>query len=190
VRDPVSGAWVPAHSIREALAFIEGVTDPLVKLSLADRLPPLLMGAYREYQSAARQYIEEALTKLGENEKQKAISVFTERYLSHGYPIDRKICKDVGLNVPAISDELENSICDLHEIYQDLLLEIQRRNTIRRFQKFGRAQDEEALYELEEGLLVIQADSKKSIVLNGRDITAEIERDLTQPQGTTGNPPS
>jgi hypothetical protein len=190
VRDPVSGAWVPAHSIREALAFIEGVTDPLVKLSLADRLPPLLMGAYREYQSAARQYIEEALTKLGENEKQKAISVFTERYLSHGYPIDRKICKDVGLNVPAISDELENSICDLHEIYQDLLLEIQRRNTIRRFQKLGRAQDEEALYELEEGLLVIQADSKKSIVLNGRDITAEIERDLTQPQGTTGNPPS
>lgn len=57
VRDPITGAWIPAHSIKEALAFIESVKDPLVKLSLSDRLPPLLIGAYRDAQNAAKQYI-------------------------------------------------------------------------------------------------------------------------------------
>lgn len=188
VRDPVSGAWVPAHSIREALAFIESVQDPLVKLSLADRLPPLLIGAYREYQRSTKQYIEEALAKIGEEEKQKAIDTFTERYLSHGYPIDRKICKDIGLNVITPSETLENSICDLHDIYQDLIIEVERRNTIQRIKRLKMSQDDETFeFMMEEGIFIVQANSKKLVVLNGRDITAEIENETVQKQNVTSN---
>lgn len=179
VRDPITGSWVPAHSIREALTFIESVQDPLVKLSLADRLPPLLMGAFREYQSASRQYIEEAFANIGEDNRAKAISTFTDRYLSHGYPIDRNICKDVGLNVIFPSESLENNICDLHEIYQDLIIEVHRKN-ISRMRKLRMSPEEEILFELmEEGLFIAQADSRKVITLNGRDITAKIESDTS-----------
>jgi len=183
VRDPTTGLWVPAHSIREALTFIESVRDPLVKLSLTDRLPPLLMGAYREYQIASRQYIEEAFAKMDESKKQKAITTFTERYLSHGYPIDRKICKDVGLNVITPSDNLENNICDLHEIYQDLIIEVERKSMIRRLRKLRMPPEEETLsYFMEEGLFVVQADSHKIVTLNGQDITAEIETEPPTPE--------
>lgn len=177
VRDPVSGAWVPAHSIREALAFIESVRDPIVKMSLAERLPPMLMGAYREYQSASKQYIEEAFAKLSNGNKDKAIHTFTERYLSHGYPIDRKICKEVGINVTCPSESLENNICDLHEVYQDLIFEVQHRNMVNRIRRARVSSDEELLYELEEGLLIVQAEDKRVVTLNGRDITSEVASD-------------
>lgn len=186
VRDPISGAWVPAHSIREALAFTESVKDPLVKLSLADRLPPLLMGAYREYQRAARQYIEEAFSKMGEDKKQKAISTFTERFLSHGYPIDRNICKEIGLNLIYPNENLENTICDLHEIYEDLIIETERRNTLQRIMKLRLSPEEETLFEsVEEGLLIVQADSKQVVTLNGQDITTETE---AKTQAVTSEP--
>ena len=183
VRDPTTGLWVPAHSIRETLLFIESVRDPLVKLSLTDRLPPLLMGAYREYQNTARQYTEEAFSKIDESNKQKAIATFTERYLSHGYPIDRKICKDVGLNVIPLTDSLENTICDLHEIYQDLIIEVRRRNAIRRLRRAGMSPDDEMLsFIMEQGLFIVQADSKKIVTLNGQDITADIETEPSIPE--------
>jgi hypothetical protein len=189
VRDPITGAWVPAHSIREALTFTESVQDPLVKLSLADRLPPFLMGAYREYQNASRQYVEEAFAKIDEANKPKAIATFTERYLSHGYPIDRNICKDVGLNIIIPSDTLENSICSLHEIYQDLIIEVQRRNTIRRLKRLRVSPEVETVFELlEEGLLIIQADSRKIVTLNGQDITTEIETESPTPEKKNNNP--
>lgn len=147
-----------------------------MKLSLADRLPPLLMGAYREYQNASKQYIEEAFAKIDEGSKKEAIATFTERYLSHGYPIDRKICKDVGLNVVIPSDSLENNICDLHDIYQDLIIEVQRRSMTRRLERARMSPEEEMLsFIIEEGLLIVQGDSKKIIILDGQDITSEIE---------------
>jgi len=186
VRDPISGSWVPAHSIREALNFIEGVRDPLVKLSLTDRLPPLLMGTYREYQNASRQYIEEAFAKIDESIRPKAIATFIERYFSHGYPIDRNICKDVGLNVISLSESLENNICDLHEIYQDLIIEVRRRNMVHRLRRLRMSPDDETLsYYMEEGLFVVQADSRKIITLNGQDITAEIDSEPSASQPST-----
>jgi len=189
VRDPTTGLWVPAHSIREALLFIESVRDPMVKMSLADRLPPLLMGAFREYQNTSRQYIEEAFAKIDEGNKQKAISTFTERYLSHGYPIDKKICKDVGLNVVDISESLENTICDLNDIYQDLIIEVQRRNMMKHIRRSRTSPEDEmlSLY-MEEGLFVVQADSKKIVILNGQDITAEIETEPSTTQVGTPKP--
>lgn len=154
VREPITGTYVPAHSIKEAINFIEEVNDPYVKLSLADKLPPLLIGAFRDAQSAAKQYITEALEKLGK--KDEAIHTFTEKYLSHGYPIDRNLCKEVGLNVIFPDEELEKHICDLFEIYADLMLNLLNRPKIKSFS-------------------VIQADSETYLSVNGRDITAQFK---------------
>jgi len=174
VKDPISGAWVPAHSIKEALAFIEGVRDPLVKLSLSDRLPPLLIGAYRDAQNAGKQYIREAIeASLPEGDKREAaISTFTERFLSHGYPIDRRLCKQVLPNVTFPDADLEDKICELHEIYEDLMIHIARTN--RRPKRPPLTEDEEIAMEMEEGLLLVQADDTKCVVVNGEDITEQL----------------
>jgi len=95
VRDPQTGIWVPASAIKEAIDFIEQASDPNVKIPMADKIPPFLMGAYRIAQHVSREYIEEALEKLGDK-KEAAVSTFTDRYASHGYPIDRNQCKDLG----------------------------------------------------------------------------------------------
>lgn len=69
VRDPYSGTPIPAHSLKESLAFIEETKDPLVKVSLADKIPPLLMGAYREAGSSTKQYLEEICSELGDKKE-------------------------------------------------------------------------------------------------------------------------
>lgn len=155
VRDPITGEYVPAHSIQEAIAFIEEVKDPYVKLSLADKLPPLLIGAFRDAQNASEQYITEALEKLGDK-KNDAIHMFTRKYLSHGYPIDRNSCKEIGLNVVLPDENLEKKISDLFEIYADLMI-----NAISNFDV--------------KTFLVMQADSSLCIVVNGNDITAKFK---------------
>lgn len=153
VREPITGTYVPAHSIKEAIDFIEEVKDPYVKLSLADKLPPLLIGAFRDAQNASKQYIEEALEKLGPK-KDEAIHMFTKKYLSHGYPIDRDSCKQVGLNVTFPDEKLEQNLCDLFEIYGDLMLNI--------IANFGA-----------KSFSVTQTDSHICLALNGHDITPQ-----------------
>jgi hypothetical protein len=168
VREPITGTYVPAHSIKEAISFIEEVNDPYVKLSLADKLPPLLIGAFRDAQSAGKQYIAEALEKLCDK-KEEAIHTFTEKYLSHGYPIDRNLCKDVGLNVIFPDEELEKLVCDLFEIYADLMLSMLNRPKIKSFS-------------------VIQANSEIYISINSRDITPqfrEYEKSMEIEKATT-----
>lgn len=123
VKDPTTEMWIPAHSIKEALAFIQETEDPLVKLSMSDKLPPLLLGAFRDAQNSSRQYMEEALEKLGEK-KEEALETFTKKFLSHGYPIDREMCRENGLNVIDIPNELEDKIYDLHAIYIDLMMDL------------------------------------------------------------------
>jgi len=150
VKDPTTGMWIPAHSIKEALAFIEETNDPLVKLSMADKLPPLLLGAFRDAQNAAKQYLEEALEKLGDK-KGQALETFTTKFLSHGYPIDRDLCKKDGLNVVAPEDDVDDKICDLHAIYIDLMMELKT--------------DE---------IMIIQTSDKKCVEINGEDISASV----------------
>jgi ATP-dependent protease ClpP protease subunit len=150
VKDPVTDIWIPAHSIKEAISFIEETTDPLVKLSMADKLSPLLLGAFRDAQNAAKQYLEEALNKLG-NRKEQALETFTTKFLSHGYPIDRDLCKSIGLNVIFPSDELEDKICSLHAIYVDLMMNLKT--------------DE---------IMIIQTSDKKCVEINGEDISASV----------------
>ncbi len=95
VQDPASKVWIPAHSIKEAVAFIEETKDPLVKLSMADKIPPLLLGAYRDAQNASKQYLQEALEKkiADPSAREDSIHYLTEKFVSHGYPIEREMCK-------------------------------------------------------------------------------------------------
>ncbi|HXY15011.1 MAG TPA: hypothetical protein VEI26_10980 [Terriglobales bacterium] len=61
VRHPEKNVWFPAHSIKEALERVEATKDPFVKIAMADKLDPFLIGAYQDAISASKQYIEEVV---------------------------------------------------------------------------------------------------------------------------------
>lgn len=156
VHEPSSDVWIPAHSIREAMAFIEESKDNLVKLSMAEKMPPLLIGAWRDAQKASREYLEEAFQKLGEK-KDGAVKLFLDKYTSHGYPIDREACTKEGVIVTCPNDEQEKLICDLHEIYYDFFYQLQKNEQL----KAGGFD-----------ITIIQSASKKTISINGEDVSA------------------
>lgn len=157
VIDPSSGQFIPAHSIKEAVKFIEETKDTLVKLSLADKIPPLLMGAFRETRESTKQYLDEIFTRLGDK-KADAIYTFTERFLSHGYPMDREFLRNLGINISDPDPETENTFCDLHEIYADL---------------------SEELYMVHQDqlgeMLIIQSNGRQSLVFGSDDITRKLD---------------
>jgi len=164
VQDPVTKLFVPASSIKLALDFIQETKDPFVKLSMADKIPPLLMGAYRGAQNVSRQYIEEACEKLG-NKKEEAVHTFTDKYLSHGYPIDIKICEELDLPVKCPDESIENKIHELHEIYIDLLIEL--------------ANEEEDIKKKGEHL-IIQTKDKKCVIVNDEEILIPTEEKVEE----------
>lgn len=114
VEDPETRYPIPAHSIVQALEFISNSTDRLVKISLTEKLSPLLIGAYREIELATKQEVEEACQRV-KNPKQ-ALHVFTSRYLSHGYPLPSDVLKDLGFPVQAMDLATSNSFMDLHDL--------------------------------------------------------------------------
>jgi hypothetical protein len=158
VRDPYTQMWIPAHSIREAMNFIEESKDNLVKLSMAEKMPPLLIGGFRDAQKASREYLEEAFEKLPNHET--LVKLFLDKYTSHGYPIDRETCKKEGLNVVFPDDKTENQICDLHETYFDFLYQLQKNDTIKK-------QSEESQFDV----MIIQSANAKTLIINGEDIS-------------------
>jgi len=105
--------------MQDAPSFIESTHDPFVKLTMADKLDPLLIGAFEDAQNATVQYIAEAFTYIKDNNKRKnAVEIFTTRYKSHGYPIDRDLCsKKAGIRVIYPEEELEKALGDLHMSY-------------------------------------------------------------------------
>ena len=55
VRDPKNPEmWFPAHSIKEAIDQVENTEDKLVKMAMADKLEPFLIGAFRDAMSASK----------------------------------------------------------------------------------------------------------------------------------------
>lgn len=122
VRHPEKRAmWFPAHSIKEALEQTESARDPIVKAAMADKLDPFLIGAYRDAIAASAQYVDEAVTRWSLTNKEAIIEAFTEKYKSHGYPIDRKVLDELKVPYTAADDELEELVCKLHEICYDVL---------------------------------------------------------------------
>lgn len=123
VREPVTNRWVPAHSVSETMELIERTKDPLIKLTMADKLSPFLIGGWKDAEIAARQYLEEALARIQpEDKREQAIHTFSGRFKSHGYPIGRELCKDVGLPVADSDADYEEQVCRLHDLYLDALL--------------------------------------------------------------------
>jgi|Deesub1362B_J571_1020462.scaffolds.fasta_scaffold05357_2 hypothetical protein len=155
VKHPAANIWIPAHSIKEAIDFIQETKDPLVKLALADKLDPWLIGAYKDAEKAARQYVEEIFEKLDEEEKEDHTHVFTGKYRSHGYPIDLIVCNKLNLklNLKSLDEETENMIYDLHEMYMELL---------------------DAL-DPEDGVSILQSSNLYDVELDGENITTKIK---------------
>lgn len=122
VRPPgVRDHWVPAHSVDEAVKFIGEVREPIVKAALVEKLDPYIIGAYRNAQEVSKQYLLEALTHHPHARQEEVINVFTHQLRSHGYPIDRERCRQLGLNVEFPDPELERAMEDTQELYEEIL---------------------------------------------------------------------
>ncbi len=121
VRHPEKGVFFPAHSIKEAMERVEATKDSLVKVSMADKLDPFLIGAYGDAIQACTQYIEQVTDLWQVPDRAKVVSAFTDKYKSHGYPIDCKVLKDIGVPFTPISGKTEELLGDLHEKCLDLL---------------------------------------------------------------------
>ena len=123
IKHPAFDMYFPASSIKNALEFIESSKDPYIKMTMADKLDPLLIGAYNQTIEESKQYLNE-LPKIDRlSNKDEIIKVFTEKYVDHGYPITYKIFKQLKLDfVSRIEDkDEENLIYDIHELAIDFL---------------------------------------------------------------------
>ncbi len=114
VADPQTGYPIPAHSIAQALKFISSCEDRLVKLSLTEKLSPLLIGAYKEIELATIQEVDEVCQRLA-NPK-PALHAFTSKYLSHGYPLTADALKGLGFPVEMMDLTVSNAFMDLHDL--------------------------------------------------------------------------
>jgi hypothetical protein len=121
VLHPEKQVWFPAHSIREALERVEATKDPLVKVAMADKLDPFLIGAYEDAIRASKQYIEQAIDNWKGIDKTAIVDTFIEKYKSHGYPIDCRVLTSIGVPHTALPDKAEQLLGDLHEKCVDIL---------------------------------------------------------------------
>jgi hypothetical protein len=121
VRHPEKGIFFPAHSIKEAMERVEATKDPLVKVAMADKLDPFLIGAYQDAIQASKQYIEQVTENWKVPDRAAIVCAFTDKYKSHGYPIDCKVLSAIGVPHSVITGEAESVLGDLHEKCLDLL---------------------------------------------------------------------
>ncbi len=116
ILDTTSDQMVPSFSIKKMVDFIIDVGNPLVQVSLVDKLSPLLIGAYRVSEETSKQYLREIfMSKELNNEKIDAlIPVFTEKLLSHGYPITEKFLEMHGVPIVKLDESEEAAFADIH----------------------------------------------------------------------------
>ena len=119
VLDPDSGMMVPALSIKNAMDFINEAPNPIVAASLADKISPMLIGAYRNAEAASKQCLNEifAEKKFDDEKREKIVGVFTKDLFSHGYPMSRDFLTKHGIHVAKLNGEEENLFADLHETW-------------------------------------------------------------------------
>lgn len=119
VKHPIEdNLYFPALAIKDAIDFIESSNDEIVKVGLTEKIDPYLMGAYKRVLNLANQYLESAnLIKNSENSKE-IITSLTQKYISHGYPIDIKECNSLGIKLTSFKkSEVMGNIYDLFERY-------------------------------------------------------------------------
>lgn len=119
VRDPDSGAMVPALSLKNAMDFINEATNPITAVSLAKKLSPMLIGSYRNAEAMSRQYLDEIFTakNMDSDKKEELIDVFTKRLLSHGFPMSQNFLETHGVAVDTLEKKEEDLFADLHEVW-------------------------------------------------------------------------
>lgn len=113
--------FFPAHSIKEAMERVEATKDPLVKVAMADKLDPFLIGAYQDAIQASKQYIEQVTEAWNVPDRNAVVSAFTDKYKSHGYPIDCKVLTQIGVPHTQLVGEAEQVVGDIHDKCVDLL---------------------------------------------------------------------
>lgn len=118
VQDPETGAYIPAHSIGRALEFISAAHDKVVKISLAEKLSPLLIGAYKGVEAATKQEVEEVCARL--EEAGDAVEALTSTYMSHAYPLMADDVEELNLPAEMLSLEEAEPLMELHDAYVPL----------------------------------------------------------------------
>ena len=157
VMDPQTGFFVPAHSIKEALSFVNDAKDPLVKIHLTDKIPVLLVGAYRAAAQASKQYLDIIFSSKNVTNKGELVGIFTEKFLSHGHPMNREFLLEHKVSVTDIDKDQENLIYDLAEGYEIFCTSTYSENP-----------------QQDERMLVIQSDEKYIIMLGYQTLSKQI----------------
>lgn len=123
VEDPQTGEFVPARSVKKTIDFIAEITDSLTRITLAEKIPVMLIGAYRTTEMSSRQYLDEILDKKGLDEDKKAelLDAFTKEFSSHGYPMGREFLAERGIPLDDIDEPTEALFVDLHAAWQKYL---------------------------------------------------------------------
>lgn len=119
VLDIITDHYVPANSIKETVDFLEGVADPLVKASLTDKIPTLMVGAYKASAKASRQYLAEVIKDRNLPNAKALIDTFTEKFFSHGYPMDASFLRENGIDVSGLDYETESMVYELMDQYTE-----------------------------------------------------------------------
>ena len=117
VQDISTGVFVPANSIKETVDFLEGLSDQVVKVSLTDKIPTLMVGAYKAAAKASKQYLEEVIADRNIVRKKALIDIFTEKFFSHGYPMDAALLTKNNIELSKIDEDEESMIYELLDQY-------------------------------------------------------------------------
>jgi len=123
VKHPVLDMFIPASSIKNALKFIESSKDPYIKMIMADKLDPFIIGAYNQAIDETKIYLEEIPKVKNAKNKNEILDTFTTKYLDHGYPITHKECENLNLcSTENLDDNLENLLYDIRQFLLKLML--------------------------------------------------------------------
>lgn len=123
VKHPMGDMFFPASSIKNALTFIEGSNDPYIKMTMADKLDPFIIGAYNQTIDETKIYLEELPKIKNADNREEILDTFTTKYLNHGYPITHKICEELKISSSDLLDNyLENLLYDMHQILLNMML--------------------------------------------------------------------
>ena len=120
VPDPQTGLYVPAHSVKETMSFIEELKDGVIRGILSEKIPILLIGAYRGAEKSSRQYLDEILDKrdIDEDKKRDLLHILTKRYFSHGYPMNRDFLTRNGIKLDEMGEDVEALFAGLHAVWR------------------------------------------------------------------------
>ena len=123
VKHPAFDMFFPASSIKNALEFVESSSDPYIKMTMPDKLDPILIGAYNRTIEEAKQYLMEVPRFKNSENKQEIVETFNEKYADHGFPIAQEICRSLNLDFSYEfnDDEIENIVYDIHDLAVDYM---------------------------------------------------------------------